>query len=138
MFTRNAFAILQQCGSVVESLFPYRTKEGRSPSRAIKKAAAKTKIANYAKVTSVDGLKRALLESGPAVVVLPCYSSQAQFWHPVEHKRGGGHAVAVVGYTCTGFTLRNSWSAEWNQDGHVELPYADWPLVWEAWAACSN
>eukprot|EP01127_Copromyxa_protea_P007833 TRINITY_DN1780_c0_g1_i12.p1 TRINITY_DN1780_c0_g1~~TRINITY_DN1780_c0_g1_i12.p1 ORF type:complete len:130 (-),score=7.83 TRINITY_DN1780_c0_g1_i12:356-745(-) len=109
MYARNAFAILQKLGSVRESLFLYQDRDTKPP-KSVKKASKSARIADYAKINSAQGLKRALLESGPAVIVLPCYSSSEKFWQPVENRvTVGGHAVAVVGYTQSGFILRNSW-----------------------------
>lgn len=37
-----------------------------------------------------------------------------------------GHAFAIVGYTCEGFIVQNSWGADWGRGGFAVLPYDDW------------
>lgn len=37
-----------------------------------------------------------------------------------------GHAFAIVGYTCDGFIVQNSWGADWGRGGFAVLPYQDW------------
>jgi len=32
---------------------------------------------------------------------------------------GGGHAIALVGYTTTGFIVRNSWGTDWGDGGYA-------------------
>ncbi|MFC5579331.1 N-acetylmuramidase domain-containing protein [Lysobacter niabensis] len=40
--------------------------------------------------------------------------------------RDQGHAFAIVGYTCDGFIVQNSWGAGWGRGGFAVLPYGDW------------
>lgn len=40
--------------------------------------------------------------------------------------RDQGHAFAIVGYTCDGFIVQNSWGAAWGRGGFAVLPYEDW------------
>ncbi len=130
MFGRNVFKILQQIGSVPESVYPYGSTE--APDENVYDIAANYKIANYARITSATGLRTALREIGPALVVLPLGARRPEFWLGCG-EGVGGHAVICVGYDEKGFILRNSWGDAWNGDGHVLLPYADWPAVWECW-----
>lgn len=40
--------------------------------------------------------------------------------------RDQGHAFAIVGYTCDGFIVQNSWGPAWGRGGFAVLPYGDW------------
>jgi hypothetical protein len=40
--------------------------------------------------------------------------------------RDQGHAFAIVGHTCDGFIVQNSWGAGWGRGGFAVLPYGDW------------
>ncbi|GAB3099424.1 N-acetylmuramidase domain-containing protein [Lysobacter terrae] len=40
--------------------------------------------------------------------------------------RDQGHAFAIVGYTCDGFVVQNSWGPAWGRGGFAVLPYGDW------------
>lgn len=47
-----------------------------------------------------------------------------------------GHAVALVGYTHTGFIVQNSWGRGWGADGFALLPYEDYLLhATDVWVA---
>lgn len=37
-----------------------------------------------------------------------------------------GHAFAIIGYTCDGFIVQNSWGTRWGRGGFAVLPYQDW------------
>lgn len=41
-------------------------------------------------------------------------------------KMTGGHAFALVGYTCDGFIVQNSWGPGWGFKGFALLTYEDW------------
>lgn len=40
--------------------------------------------------------------------------------------RDQGHAFAIVGYTCDGFIVQNSWGPGWGRGGFAVLSYSDW------------
>ena len=58
---------------------------------------------------------------------------------PVICRKGradSGHAVALVGYTCDGFIVQNSWGKSWGVDGFALLPYEDWLMhATDCWVA---
>ncbi len=58
---------------------------------------------------------------------------------PIITRKGSasdGHAVAVVGYTQTGFIIQNSWGPRWGADGFALLPYEDFLLhATDVWVA---
>lgn len=58
---------------------------------------------------------------------------------PVICRKGradSGHAVAIVGYTCDGFIVQNSWGDGWGTGGFALLPYEDWLMhATDCWVA---
>jgi C1A family cysteine protease len=137
MFGRNVFQILQRFGSVPEDIYPYEdTDDALPPSKDIYDVAANYRIANFARVSTIDGLKRALLELGPAMMILPLCNARPRFWlADVGEQPIGGHAVVVIGYNEAGFILVNSWGPEWNDNGTIMFSYDDWNLHWECWVS---
>lgn len=136
MYGRNVFQILQKIGCVPEDVYPYLEDETASrPSDDLYIMAARYRIANYARVTTVDGLKRALLEIGPCYLQLPLYSSRPYFWREVSGEIPTGHALIVVGYNNEGFRLVNSWGPTWNDNGSIIFPFSEWDAHWECWAS---
>jgi hypothetical protein len=58
---------------------------------------------------------------------------------PVIPRKGrapDGHAIALVGYTCEGFIVQNSWGRTWGNGGFALLPYEDFLLhATDVWVA---
>ena len=53
-----------------------------------------------------------------------------------DGERGGGHAICLVGYTADAFIVRNSWGADWGDNGfaYASEEYADRAIT-EAYGA---
>jgi C1A family cysteine protease len=136
MSGRDVMKILQKQGIVPEYKYPYRNDEkAKDPTSDIMKIAENYRISNYAKINSMDELKKALVISGPCYISFEVYKERPQFWRKKpDEKPDGGHAVAVVGYTNDGFIIRNSWGGKWNGDGHVIYPFTDWGAHREIWS----
>lgn len=137
MFARDAFAIMREIGTVPEELFPYQDHEPTTnPVDHHYDIAADHRFTNFARVLTCAGLKRAVREIGPCYLVLPLYTTRPSFWRKRSHDNtdGHGHSLAVVGYNHDGFILKNSWGPNWNGDGCIIFPYADWDTHWECWA----
>lgn len=135
MYGRNVFQIMKKIGSVPEKHFPYQSvdKKIADPSAPLYVCAQKYRIMSYARVKTVDGLKLALYELGPAYLLLPLYQGRPEFWINDGTVCAGGHSVTVVGYNKVGFILKNSWGNKWNGDGTIVFPYSHWDLQWECW-----
>jgi len=138
MFGRNVMEILMT-GVCREALFPYNDKKQPTeiPQQATKEF-EHYRIKSFGQVSTIDGVKQALVESGPLLICLPVYDNGlAEFWKipSADAKLAGGHAVTIVGYNKKGFILRNSWGSGWNKDGHVIFPYEDFGRQWEIWSS---
>lgn len=92
------------------------------------------KIVSYAQVTTIEGVKTALVTNGPVVMIFPYYNTSSQPWiKGSSDNQIGYHAMSVVGYNSLGFIMRNSWGRLWGQGGYTLLPFAHFPLISEVW-----
>jgi len=76
----------------------------------------------------------------PAGATVEVQCAQRGTLHLPVIKREGratdGHAVAILGYTASGFIILNSWGESWGKDGFALLPYEDFLLhATDVWAA---
>lgn len=130
MHGRDVMNILLKAGDAPESLHPFR---GDPRPAAADKAKLYT-IKEYAQVDTVEGVKRALFRDGPCYVSFPVYNHGTKMWKARDGETmTGGHAMTIVGYTRTGFIIRNSWGADWGDKGHCEYPFAEFGAHWEIW-----
>jgi len=91
-------------------------------------------IKHYARIFSIDGLKRSLGENGPALMILPIFKQDNEknnFWSPSSH-RTGGCDIVVAGYDKNGFILVKP-SEEDEKSKTIIFPYEDWGMQWEVW-----
>lgn len=142
MFGRDVMEILLRKGCVPDFMFPYKSQDTSNPvPQNIMQKALPFVINSYAQVTTIEGLKQALMSNGVAMVCFPVYKARPNFWHAeVGEQATGGHAVCVVGYDDNKktFTIRNSWGTTWNGNGYVEWPYSDFGSQWELWTIVSH
>lgn len=105
--------------------------DGMTVKEAMEIAKKDKEISMFAKVQDPDTLKRCILNNGAVAVCLPVNNTNDIFWRgkPVL----GGHCVTFVGWTSTGFILKNSWGYSYNQGGTIEFPYDDWKYILEIW-----
>lgn len=137
MFGRDVFHILKSTGNVPEQDFPYQQYDNMVvPKQEHLTKAQKYKINNYAKITTADGLKKALYELGPCYLGLPLYNFTERFYDKdIGNVTNGGHAVTAIGYNEEGFIIQNSWGERWADQGKSILPYKDFDLIWEIWVS---
>jgi len=133
MYGRDVMRILSEVGIVLEREYPYRTK--RKINKTLLARARRFTIAGYAKVNSIDELKRALIDNGPCYIAVPVYDDGIRMWKQkhLNQKQTGGHAMCLVGYNKDGFIIRNSWGTRWGNSGYCIFPYKDWGCQWEVW-----
>lgn len=105
--------------------------DGMSPKEAFEILKENGYISDYARITNLHSLKDSILVNGPALLALPVYSENADFWNGDVYK--GGHAVSAVGFNDLGFLIKNSWGWEWNDGGYTLLPYSEFHKTSEAW-----
>jgi hypothetical protein len=139
MYPRDTMQILKHKGIPRKKLYKKSwLSEGDIPEKVLKEA-QNHRISGYAKVTTVEGLKKSLFKHGPAYISMPVYNGSMNFWYK---RRGeemlGGHAILVVGYNKGGFILRNSWGTKWGDKGHTVYPYSHFGSHWEIWTAIDD
>jgi C1A family cysteine protease len=133
MYTREVMNILYNVGVVREKEYQYGTT---APiTEQLLKEASNFKINHYARVNSVMDAKAALFQTGPLLLAIPVYGSSdmARMWFP-NGRVQGGHMVCIVGWNSNSFIVRNSWGADWNDNGYCYFPFDDWAYAWEVWS----
>ena len=135
MYSRDVMKLLSTIGICTEESYPYgKIEDKKDIKKEIYEEAKSHTIKAYAKVNSMEKLKRCLFETGPCLIAFPSFNYTDQFFiqRPEDTKKGG-HAVTVVGYNKEGFILRNSWGFIWGDSGYTIYKYQDWGIHWEIW-----
>lgn len=143
MQPRDLMQILATRGCCTESTLKYQSTEATATveiPKNVDNKAANYKIAEYARIYTIDELKTALFQSGVCYISFPVYDFRPEFWRKKtpESVLKGGHAVAVVGYNIKGFILRNSWGEDYGDNGHIIYPYTDFGQHWDIWTAIDS
>lgn len=136
MTPRNTMEILFKIGVVPESFYPYGTTKKITETEL--KYAEPYRILGYAQINTSDALKKALFANGPCYTAFPVYNPEKMiFWKPefTGQQMLGGHAVCCCGYLKDCFIIRNSWSAQWGDNGYTYYPFSDFGCHWELWTA---
>lgn len=135
MYPRDTMNILKKHGVALKKSFNRDWIGVKEVPKRVLKEAKKNIIKGYARVATVDALKKALYKNGPCYIAFPVYKYDDIFWKPKPNQKQflGGHALCVVGYNKKGFIIRNSWGPEWYDNGHTYYSYEDWGSHWEIW-----
>jgi hypothetical protein len=133
-YPRVAMKVLMKHGVCPEAMWPYKPYQTDDHKKGADSKAKIYRIKAYARLGSVQEMKRSLLVNGPFMAGVRVYESW--FTGRVEktglipmpqmgEEIAGGHAICVAGYDDrTGyFKFKNSWSAKWAQKGYGFLPY---------------
>jgi len=137
MSPRDTMRLLHKYGMpTARSYHKRKMKHKQDIPDWIWKEASNHRIAGYARVMTIEGLKESLYKNGPAYIAMPVFNDTETFWKPgFGDKKLGGHALAIVGYNRKGFILRNSWGYKWADAGHTLYPYSDFGAHYEIWTA---
>ena len=139
MTPRNTMQILRKYGIPYRSSFKSRWKGIEDVPQEVLDEAANHKILGYARIMTIDGLKKSLYKNGPAYIAMPVFNTGSEFWKAEFSQRiQGGHALVIAGYTEEGFILRNSWGTEWAEGGHTIYKYSDFGLHYEIWTSIDD
>lgn len=144
-YPRTALQVAQEYGDCPENVFPYSELPGdinlpTVPSGIIR-AGEQYKIKVYSKLSSLDELKRAIVEQGPTMLCVTVAQNFVDAKNYVPAPAGtflGGHAICACGYDDAiklgpytgGVLFMNSWGKSWGVDGFCWLPYAAWTEPW--------
>jgi hypothetical protein len=125
---KAALDVSRKWGAVRDAVLPFSSGKLYDGEVATFYAiATQLRIAAYFNLgTDLAGWRTWLAGSGPILTRLDVDST----WNNATATKGklttyrpstaqGGHAVALVGYTTTGFIVRNSWGAAWGDKGYA-------------------
>ena len=136
MTPRHTMQLLRKYGIPYKDSFKRRWKKKEDIPQEVMDEAINHRILGYARIMTVDGLKKSIYKNGPAYIAMPVFNDSSSFWKANFNERIlGGHALCVVGYNSDGFILRNSWGSNWSDRGHTTYPYSDWGSHYEAWTS---
>jgi len=149
MFSRDTMKILQKNGVCLEDDYPHTVNNINNEKNNIpvdtKIKAKNYRIKNYASLSTIEGVKKALKKNGPCYISLPMKNSgNPRFWkkeNENDEYTGGGHAVTIVGYDDNkeiyeqkgAFEIRNSSGEDFGDNGYCWFPYSDFGIQWEIW-----
>ncbi len=134
-FLRDGIKSLAREGVCPEKEWPYRINVFRQkPTPACYAHAKRREITSYHRINSTDEMRICLAEGFPFVFGFTVYNSfesaavarSGLLNMPAKNERVvGGHAVMAAGYDDRQkrFIVRNSWGADWGQDGYFTMPY---------------
>lgn len=136
---RDAVKVLATVGAGFEKDWPYDiTKFKEAPPKVELAEAAQNKAVSYSRLTGRNDFRKCLAAGFPFIIGIMVYES---FESETVTKTGvvpmpsnaeqcmGGHAVCVIGYNTSihggdYYEVRNSWGADWGDQGNFWLPAA--------------
>lgn len=104
---------------------------GMMPREAFQIAKRMNKGNIYAKVGSLEVLKKSILINGPVLIALMVKSFNSDFWNGTGTY--GGHAISVVGWTTDSLIIKNSWGTDFGDKGYTYLPFSNFNKILECW-----
>ena len=131
-YVRSAIDALAKWGVCLEALWPYRIEEfDVTPPVACYADARQRRIKNYRRLSTLPDIKDALTQGLPVVAGMQVYSqfTDLDTRRPVlqmpysDEAPIGGHAVCIVGYNSDSFLVRNSFGADWANNGYFWMPF---------------
>ncbi len=134
-YPRVAMKMLLKYGVCPEAFWPYQPHQTNDHKPGADKKAKIYRIKAYARLGTLQEMKRSLLVNGPFLAGVRVYESWftkrvAKTGLVPMPKKGeeiaGGHAICIMGYDERKklFKFKNSWSEKWADKGYGYLPYA--------------
>ena len=134
MYLRDVCKIMQRYGDCLHETVSFNIEMPECYESLTKKLndevyneAAICRIESYAKCTTDDAIKHALMEYGPVLMSIKWYDKYKMRGGEViefdTKSDNGYHAVMVYGFNETGWMCQNSWGKLWGNNGRFILPY---------------
>lgn len=140
-YIRDAMKLLQSTGVPPEDCNPYIPQVPTKKCSQATTLALPNRIKGYARLSTIDEMKKSLSENGPFVIALNVtdgWDNPARGAVLGSGKVQGGHAILVVGYDDLSKYLKfkNSWGEEWGDQGYGYISYSDVEkTLMDAWSA---
>ena len=141
MYIRNALKTLREVGDCPKSdlsgnhVYDKAMEAVEANLEELKNKAYPHRVSTYAKVTTVEEIKQALMDFGYVVVSMPWhkdYKLKNGVYTFTSNETSGYHCVVVYGWDERGWLVHNSWGTGWGQKGKFVVPF---DFKWtEAWA----
>lgn len=143
MYLRDACKIVKQYGDPLESTVSGNTEQPQccdNLSKLLENSDIYTeaynyKIESYARCTTDDDIKHALINYGPVLASIKWYKKytfDGDILHFDKNSDYGYHAIMIIGYDKNGWICQNSWGRTWGNKGRFVYPYED--KLTEAWS----
>lgn len=141
MYPREALKTLQKIGDVKKNIFDYNkevpmiTKMVEERISELKEQAKDFKIQSYARIYTVEEIKKCLFSGTPVPASIPVYNDLEMddcFILKQKENPTGYHMIIICGWNEKGFIFQNSWGQYWGDNGKAIIPY-DYPID-SAWA----
>lgn len=132
---RDGIKSVNKQGACAEENWPYDiARFSRKPGKSCYAKARSCRVTKYERILTLDDMKACLAGGYPFTFGFSVYESFESEevartgvvnMPSLRERQIGGHAVLAVGYddAAERFTVRNSWSGDWGQDGYFTMPY---------------
>lgn len=146
MVMRDALEVVRKYGDVKNDLFPYNREVPEMielyerQGKKLFKQGYPNRISQYARVTSFNAVKAALMAGNPVLMAMCWFADMETDEDGVLHTEfkgyDGGHCMFIYGWDERGWKVQNSWGEDWGKGGCLILPY-EMPIE-EVWTLTDN
>jgi len=130
-YLSKAAEFLRDTGVPDESCWPYKPYDVSCRGYCSDCAQRSLKINSFHRLTSIEEMKRSLVENGPLLGRMDVYRDFFYYWGGIYRhawgERRGAHAVAIVGFDDTEgcWIVKNSWGRWWGKQGWARIGYGE-------------
>ena len=145
MVTRDALKVAKLYGDVPKTDFPYNVEvpraieEYKKVSEELYEVGYPNRISAYAKLTTENAVKQALMNNGPVIMAMEWFNDM-QVKNGIlttnKKQQNGGHCMVIYGWNEKGWKVQNSWGKLWGDNGCCIIPY-EMPIR-EFWAVADD
>lgn len=143
MYLRDACKIAKNYGDPLKTTIGGNTEQPQCTEKLQKALtdevyaeAAISKIKSYAKCSTENAIKHALMNYGPVLACIKWYKSYTFDANKVirfdTSTTSGYHAIVICGWDEHGWICQNSWGEHWNRTGRFKYPFKS--KLEEAWS----